>query len=67
MNDLVGHLLEYRCSVLRACGGEHPNVYEETFSPRTPATDGGEYPDLSEMLRVQLGYRHTHELALESR
>ncbi len=47
---IVGHLLNYRCAVLRAIGVEHPNPYQEKFSFQSPATDGGDYPDIAELL-----------------
>lgn len=43
---IVGHLLSSRCAALQACGVDHPNPYEETFSFQSPATDGSDYPDI---------------------
>lgn len=46
---VVGHLLSYRCSVLQACGLDHPNPYEATFSFQAPATEGAGYPDIADL------------------
>jgi hypothetical protein len=119
---ILGHLLSYRCGILKACGIDQPNPYEKFYAAANPASDGSDYPDIAElrkewneihakltdalsqldedkllgdydmpigdgsflgalsfftwheayhigvigMLRVAMGYRHTHELAMEA-
>ncbi len=121
---VVGHILSFRYAVLRECGVEQADPYEEKFSFQSPATDGNDYPDIAKLrkdwndvhtklrdtlsslteerllgksdlpsphgeqtlldalsfftwheayhvgviglLRVQWGYRHTHEMAMEA-
>lgn len=46
---IIGHLLDFRCAVLAACGVDCPNPYSEKFSFQSPATDGRDYPDIREL------------------
>lgn len=46
---IVGHLLSYRCQALVACGLEQADPYAEKFSFQTPASDGGDYPELIQL------------------
>lgn len=60
---IVGHLLGSRCTVLRLCGVEVPNPWEERFSMATPATDGSDYPTLAEL---RSAWEETHERLQEA-
>ena len=46
---IIGHLLDFRCKLLGACGVQRANPYEAKFSFQTPATDGSDYPDIAEL------------------
>ena len=46
---IVGHLLYYRSQIMGMLGGPTNNPWTESFG-NTSATDGSDYPDVSEML-----------------
>ncbi len=48
---IVGHLLDFRCSALAACGVEQDNPYREKFAFNVSATDGSDYPDIATLLQ----------------
>ena len=46
---IMGHLFDYRCAALKGCGVAQANPYAETFSFQKPASDGKDYPDISNL------------------
>ena len=46
---IVGHLLSFRCQALQSCGVERDDPYAEQFSFQAPASDGSDYPDLTQL------------------